>query len=187
MQSQTTLKMMLALAAMLLFVLACNAGDETDKANKLVSEGNAAIEEGNKMAIEAGAKNDKVFDELSAANFEADKERLAPQAKDAVAGMTKSAEKFREASKKFDEASKLKINDKFKEYLTLKSQEFSKRAEQMDIGKGNSQALLDSNDAESLMAKVRENRTKYEALDKESKDLEAKANKIQAENKDKIK
>ncbi|MBV9957850.1 MAG: hypothetical protein JO360_05480, partial [Acidobacteria bacterium] len=74
-----------------------------------------------------------------------------------------------------------------KEYLTLKSQEFAKRAEQMDIGKGNAQALLDSNDAESLMAKVRENKTKYEALDKESKDLETKANKIQAENKDKIK
>ncbi|MBV9958032.1 MAG: hypothetical protein JO360_06395, partial [Acidobacteria bacterium] len=109
MQSQTTLKMMLALAAMLLFVLACNAGDETEKANKLVSEGNAAIEEGNKQAIDAGAKNDKIFDELSAANFEADKERLSPQAKDAVAGMTKSADKFREASKKFDEASKLKI------------------------------------------------------------------------------
>jgi hypothetical protein len=179
--------MLLALALLLAFGLACSGGDETDKANKLVAEGNAAIEEGNKLAIDSGAKNDKIFDELTAANFEADKERLSPQAKEAVDGMTKSAEKFREASKKFDEASKLKIDDKFKEYLTLKSQEFSKRAEQMDVGKGNSQALLTSNDAEGLMAKVRENKTKYEALEKESKDLEAKANKIQADNKDKIK
>jgi hypothetical protein len=178
--------MLFALAVMVAFVLACNSGDETEKANKLVADGNAAIQDGNKMATEAGSKNDKIFDELTAANFEADKAKLAPQAKEVVDGLSKSAEKYRDASKKFDEASKLKINDKFKEYLALKSQEFSKRAEQMDIGKGNAQALLDSNDADSLSAKVKENKPKYDKLDQESKDLESKASKIQAENKDKI-
>ncbi|HEY0547398.1 MAG TPA: hypothetical protein VGC91_18605 [Pyrinomonadaceae bacterium] len=186
MHSRTKLNMLLALAVLLTFGLACSGGDETEKANKLVAEGNAAIQDGNKLATDAGAKNDKLFDELSPNNFDADKERLSPQAKEVVDGLGKAADKYREASKKFDEASKFKLNDKFKEYLTLKSQEFSKRAEQMDAGKGNAQAVLDSSDAASLSAKVRDNKTKIEKLDQESKDLETKAAKIQAENKDKI-
>ena len=186
MYSQTKRNSVFALAVLLAFVLACSGGNETDQANKLVAEGNAAINEGNKMATEAGAKNDSVFDQLSAEDFEASKEKLSPTAKEAVDGLTKSAAKYREAAKKFEEASKLKIDDKFKEYLSLKSQEFNKRAEQMDIGKGNAQALLDSNDMQSLTAKITENRARYQSLDKESKDLESKADKIRSENKDKI-
>ena len=186
MHSQTKLNLLLALAMMLAFVLACNSGDETEKANKLVADGNAAITDGNKMATEFGPKLDKLFDDMSPASFEADKEKFAPQAKEIVDGLTKAGDKYRDASKKFDEASKLKINDKFKEYLTLKSQEFSKRAEQMDVGKGNAQAVLDSNDVDSLKTKINANKTKYDKLDQESKDLESKASKIQAENKDKI-
>jgi len=101
--------------------------------------------------------------------------------------MTKAAGKYRDASKKFDEASKLKIGDKFKEYLTLKSQEFAKRAEHMETATKNSQAVLDSADAVALMAKVTANKPQLEKLDKESKDLKEKADKIQAENKDSIK
>lgn len=187
MYSQPKRNSIFALALMLAFILACNASDETDAANKLVNEGNAAIEEGNKLAMEASGKNDKVFDEMTADNFEADKERLKGSAKEAVDGMTKSAEKYREAAKKFDDAGKLKIDDKFKEYLTTKSQEFSKRAEQMDVAKGNPQAFLDSADVQGLMAKVTENKGKLEKLEKESKELEAKSDKIRSDNKDKIK
>ena len=45
-----------SLLAALLFigvVLACSSGDETEKANKLVNEGNAAIEEGKKFVATA--------------------------------------------------------------------------------------------------------------------------------------
>ncbi len=186
MYSQTKRNMFLAFALMITFVLACGSGDEIDKANKLVAEGNTAIQEGNKLALEAGPKNDKIFEEVTADTYEEDKEKLKGTAKEAIDGLTKSAEKYREASKKFDEASKLKVDDKFKEYLTLKSQEFSKRAEQMDAAKGNAQAFLDSADAVSLMAKINANKPRIEALDKESKDLEAKADKIRSENKGKI-
>jgi hypothetical protein len=187
MHSQTKRTAVLAFLLLLTFTLACNMGDETDKANKLVSEGNAAIDEGNKLATEAGAKNDKVFDALSAEDFEASKASQTAAAKEAVDGLTKAAAKYRDASKKFDEASKLKIDDKFKEYLSLKSQEFSKRAELMDVGKGNAQALLNSEDMASMSSAITANKTKYEALDKESKDLESKAEKIRTDNKDKIK
>ncbi|MBC7911800.1 MAG: hypothetical protein H7Y30_14940 [Pyrinomonadaceae bacterium] len=185
MYSKTRRNMLLAIAVMMAFVLACNSGLE--EANKLVAEGNVAIQEGNKLALEAGPKHDRLFAEAKAESFEEDKERLKGTAKEAVDGLTKGAEKYREASKKFDEASKLKVDDKFKEYLTLKSQEFAKRAEQVDLAKGNAQAFLDSSDPVSLMAKVNANQPRVEALEKESKDLETKADKIRTENKDKIK
>lgn len=185
MHSQTKLNMLLALALMLAFVLACSGGDETEKANKLVADGNTAITEGNKLATDFGPKLDKLYVGLTN-DFEADKERLSPQAKEIADGLTKSGDKYRDASKKFDEASKLKINDKFKEYLTLKAQEFSKRAEQMDVGKGKAQALIDGKDGDSVIAKVKDANTKIDKLEEESKDLDAKASKIQAENKDKI-
>jgi hypothetical protein len=178
--------MLLALAVLLAFGLACSGGDETDKANKLVVEGNAAIQDGNKLATDFGPKLDKLFDDMSPSNFEEDRVKVTPDAKAVVDGLSKAGDKYREASKKFNEASGFKLNDKFKEYLTLKSQEFSKRAEQMDLGKSNAQAVLDSKDASSLSATIRENKTKYEKLDEESKDLNTKAAKIQAENKDKI-
>jgi len=188
MNSTTKRSALIALVLAFTFAVGCSMlSDETDKANKLVTEGNTAIDEGNKLATDGSAKNDKLFDEISADNFEADKEKLTPTAKEAVDMMTKAAGKYRDASKKFDEASKLKIGDKFKEYLTLKSQEFAKRAEHMETATKNSQAVLDSADAVALMAKVTANKPQLEKLDKESKDLKEKADKIQAENKDSIK
>lgn len=170
MYSQTKRNALLALAVLLTFLLACSAlSDETDKANKLVAEGNTAITEGNKLATDADAKGDKA------------------SAQEAIDTLTKAAAKYREAGTKFDEASKLKINDKFKEYLSLKSQEFNKRAELMEVAKKNSQAMLDSTDPEALMTKVQENKSQVEKLDKEAKDLEAKAEKIRTDNKDLIK
>ncbi len=54
-----------ALMASFLFlgiVLACGGGDdETEKANKLVNEGNAAIQEGKKYVADAEAKKDKML------------------------------------------------------------------------------------------------------------------------------
>lgn len=170
MYHQTKRNAFFALTLMLTFILACSAlSDDTEKANKLVAEGNTAIDEGNKLATEADAKGDKA------------------SAQDAINTLNKAGEKYREAAKKFDEASKLKINDKFKEYLSLKSQEFNKRAEMMEVAKKNSQAMLDSDDPETLMTKVQENKTQVEKLDKEAKDLETKADKIRTDNKDLIK
>lgn len=188
MNPQTKRNTLLALTLMIGFVLACSAsvGDETDKANGLVAEANTAIEAGNKAAIEAGKKNDKIFDEIKDDSFAEDKERLKTTAKDAVDGFTQGADKFREAAKKFEEASKLKVNDKFKEYLQLKSQEFNKNAEQMEAARAMPQAFLDSPDADALRQKIKDNKARYDTLEKEAKELADKAEKVRAENKDKF-
>jgi len=188
MNPQTKRNAPLALALLIGFVLACSStgGDETDKANKLVAEANTAIEAGNRTALEAGRKNDQIFDEIKSSSFAEDKERLSATAKEAIDGFTQSAAKFREASKKFEEAGNLKINDKFKEYLVLKGQEFNKNAEQMEAARTLPQAVLDSEDAETLSRKIKENKPRYDKLEKEARELNAGAEKVRAENKDKF-
>lgn len=156
------------------FALACSFGDETDKANKLIEEGNAAITEGDKIFNEA---NNKLSD---------DKEKAKASASEVIDGFDKAAAKAREASKKFDEASKLKVDEKFKEYLALKSKEFAKKADQVDAAKELPKALMDSSDEDELAAKVKGINDRIEKLDKEWKDLAAQADKIKEDNKDKF-
>lgn len=188
MNPRTKQNTILALMLLVGFVLACNStgGNETEKANKLVAEANTAIEAGNKSAVDASRTNDRIFDEIKGDSFEEDKERLKARVKEAIDGFTQAAEKFREAAKKFEEASKLKINDKFAEYLALKSQEFNKNAEQMEAARSMPQAILESDDAQALSQKIKDNKERYTKLEKEAKEISDKAEKVRAENKDKF-
>jgi uncharacterized coiled-coil DUF342 family protein len=169
----------LAMMCLLTFALACNLGDETDKANKLIEEGNAAITEGDKIFNEANNK-------LTALDPTADKDKAKAAAQEVADGFDKAAAKAREAAKKFDEASKLKVDEKFKEYLSLKSKEFGKKADQVEAAKGLPKAAIDSTDEATLNSKVAEINERIEKLDKEWKDLAAQAEKVREENKDKF-
>ena len=57
-------------------------------------------------------------------------------------------ENFKKAADKFDEASKLKLNDKFKEYLETKAKEMKLRSEYAGELKKVPQKMIDS-DSES--------------------------------------
>jgi len=186
-----TNRLMLCITLLLVaFAAACM---ETDKANKLIEAGNAAINEGNTLVLDASTKNDKVFETLSAATPKAsddeesgpavDTSALKSTAQAAIDGFDKSAVKYREAAAKFDEASKLKIHDKLKEYLVLKSQEFSKRAELSDAAKSNCKAVLDGGEQAALLKQISSNQERINKLNKEATDLAEKSDKIQQENK----
>lgn len=164
------------------FVLGCNAY-ETDKANKLVDAGNVAVTEANQFFQEANSKADKLFDSINIQQYPEERDSLKDSAQEALNEFEKSAAKYREAATKFDEASKLKLQEQLKEYLRLKSQEFSKRAEQADIAKGNPKALLESRDADELVKKVKENEDRSDNLEKEAGELAEKSSKIEQENK----
>jgi len=174
-----------ALLAGLLFlgvVLACSFGDETEKANKLVSEGNAAIEEGKKFVADAEEKKNKML-QTSVAQL-ADARTLA---REAIGAYEQAEQKAKEAAGKFDEASKLKVSDKFKEYLSLKVKEFNKRAELVEALKGTPQALIDSENRASFISHASAANQKAEGLAKEADDLGAQADKLQKDNPDSIK
>lgn len=178
---------MLALMALLTFAVACNLGDETEKANTMINEGNQLVTDGNKLAEEAGTKNNQLYDNLSDDNFAEEQAKLKSTAQEAVDGFEKSAGKFRDAAAKFEEASKLKVDEKFKEYLTNKAQEFKKNAEGAEVAKSLSKAFMDSADGPALLKKIAELKPRVEQLSKEAAEFQQKAEKVRTENKDKFK
>ena len=169
----------LALLVLIAAVLACSSGDETEKANKIVDEGNAAVQEAKKFVTEAETKKQQMMNTPIA--------RLADArvtAKEAIDAYEKAKVKCKEASKKYEEASKLKIKDKFKEYLTIKVKEYDKRAELVETAKGTPQALIDSKTKSAFAGMAKANNERVDRLTKEADDLAAQADKLLKDNPD---
>jgi hypothetical protein len=173
--------MFMALLFLLAVVLACSSsiGNETVQANKLVDEGNAAVQEAKKFVTEAESKKDSMLHTNVRQLAEA-----RTLAKESVAAYDKAEEKCKEAAKKYEEASKLKINDKFKEYLGLKVKEYNKRAELVGSARATPQALLDSETRASFITRAKAANDKVEALNKEAEELAGQSEKLQKDNPD---
>src|SRR4030095_8780863 len=167
------LGMLMALLLLFAAVVACSSGgNETEKANKLVDEGNSAVQEARKEITEAERLKKKM---LSTDVSQLDEARST--AKEAIAAYEKAEAKCKEAAGKYDEASRLKLKDKFKEYLTLKVKEYNKRAELVQTAKGVPQALIDSESREGWISKANSVNEKVTQLGKEADDLGAQADK----------
>ena len=177
MNRQSHSSMFMALLLLVAAVLACSSGNETEKANKLVDEGNKAVQEAKTFLTDAEAKKTKM---LQTDVSELDEARAT--AKESIAAYDKAKEKCKEASKKYEEASKLKLNDKFKEYLTLKVKEYDKRAELLETAKGTPQALIDSESRAAFIGMASANNERVARLTKEADDLAAQADKLQKDN-----
>jgi hypothetical protein len=152
---------------------------ETDRANKLVEEGNAAVDQVKKFFEDADAKKEQMM--------HTDRRRVAEarvHAAEAIAAYDRASEKCKEAASKYDEASRLQVNDKFKQYLIVKTKEFNKRAELMETAKGTPQALIESTNWSSFANRANSNQSKIDQLLKEANDLAAQADKIQKDNPD---
>jgi len=177
--SSAVMAMLLLVAA----VLACSSmGDETEKANKLVNEGNAAVQEAKKYVTDAEEKKQTMLQTKVAQLAEA-----RALAKEVIAAYDKAEDKCKEAAKKYEEASKLKIKDKFKEYLALKVKEYNKRAEIVETAKGLPQGLLDSESRASFISRVNATNEKVDHLTKEADDIGAQADELQKDNPDSFK
>jgi len=168
-------------AALLLVgvVLACKSTstDETEKANKLVNEGNAAIEDGKKLLNEAEDKKNTMLHTNVAQLGEA-----RTLANEAIREYDQAEEKCKDAVAKYDEASKLKTDDKFKEYLSLKVKEYNKRAEMIEALKATPQALIDSQNRAAFVSRANAATEKATRLGEEADDLAGQAGKIQKDN-----
>jgi hypothetical protein len=165
-------------------VLACSSGLETEKANKIGDEGNAAVAEGKKFYLEAEEKKQAMLQSKVTASGLAEARTLA---KEAIASYDKAEEKCKEAAKKYDEASKLKISDKFKEYLGIKVREYNKRAELCEASKGTPQALIDSESRSSFIGRANVNNGKVAQLLKDADEIAGQAKKLEADNPDMFK
>ena len=175
--SQRQWSTFLALFVLVAAVLACSGGNETEKANKLVDEGNTAVKDGKQFVTEGEEKKQKMLQTNVAELAEA-----RTLAKEAIAAYDKAEAKCKEAAAKYDEASKLKIGEKFKEYLGVKVKEYNKRAEILETAKGTPQALIDSESRTSFITRANENNEKVDKLSKEADDLAAQATKLEKDN-----
>jgi hypothetical protein len=173
------LRALMALLLLIAVVLACSSGgNETEKANKLVDEGNAAVQEAKKHITKADELKKKMLMDVS----HLDAARAV--AKEAIGAYENGQAKCKEAAAKYDEASRLKLNDKFKEYLALKVKEYNKRAEVVQTAKGVPQALIDGESRQGWIAKANSVNEKVNQMVKEADALGAQADKIEKDNPD---
>lgn len=177
----------LYLVLLTLAVAAFSVSCATSKANKFIDEGNAAVKEGEALAMEADTKITALAGNLD--KFPENREELKTTAQEILDRLDKSIAKLRLAAGKFDEGSKTNLDAPLKEYLSLKSQEFSKHAEHLDTLKGIPNAVMDASieDRAALDERFTQIKDKVEKLEKDWTDLAERANKIQEANKDKFK
>jgi len=186
MKQEKIMKNLTAVLAVLMMIfvgLACS-GDESDKANALVDEANKFITDGNKGLEDAktkGGEFDKMVNEAEGTKEEQDKITEFGN-KELMPIYDKMKDNFQKASDKFDAASKLKVNEKFKEYLETKSAEFKKRAEHAESLKAVPKSLADSKDKDSYLEAAKKDNEKSLKLLKEAQELGDKATKIQTDN-----
>jgi len=169
---------LIAISILLGIGLACSgASDETDKANALVNDGNAAVTDGKKFMTDATEKITTMMG--------TDVKHLAEArtlANEAIRLYDQAEDKCKAAAGKYDEASKLKIDDHFKEYLAAKVKEYNKRAEVIETLKSVPQALVDAQSKDAFTSRANAANQKAESLSKEADDLAQQADKIQKDN-----
>lgn len=169
--------------------LACSIGDETDAANKLVNEANAVIKTYNEASIKSG----KLFTELLGDNLtkveDLEAYKTENKAKfDELLSLNAQIEKNgAEAISKFEEASKLKLDEKFKEYLGVKVQEFKKRAEADKMTAPFVKSFLETKEVAKLDKLIEDYNKKSAEIVKESEELMKKADQIVKDNPNSIK
>ena len=174
----------LAIAVTIAIGLACSGFDDTAKANAIVDEANKFVKTAND-SVEKAEKLGTEFDKrVSAMKTEDDLAKTRDFAKDLIKEYESMIDNFKKSGDKFDEASKLKLKDKHKEYLEIKAKEMKLRSDYSVELKKIPQSLIDSsNKAEftSAVAKVVE---KVRSMTSEAKDLGEKAEKIIKDNPD---
>ncbi|MEW6130612.1 MAG: hypothetical protein AB1757_26510 [Acidobacteriota bacterium] len=178
-------KSVIRLAILLgLICLSVACSGQTDEANKLINEANGILDKSRASSDKA----DRLLNELVGENLtkaeDAETYKTDNQAKfdEAVSLSEQSEKSISEAAAKFEQASKLKVDDKFKEYLGLKAQEFKKRAERFKAVAGFVKTFLAEKDVEKTDQLIADNNKKEGGLVKEADDLGAKAEKIIRDN-----
>lgn len=174
-------KGIVGLVMVLFAVLACSDA-ELEKANLLVDEANKFITIGNENAEKADKKYIEYTEKVKAIETEDDLENARKFGKELFPLYDAMNENFKKAGEKFEEASKLKINNTFKEYLEAKGKEFKLRAEHALEMKKIPQALIDSKSKGRYEDENNKIIEKANKLWKEFKELDEKAEKIRKDN-----
>lgn len=174
--------------AAIAMVIGCSSsgGNQQAEANKIVDQANKKLDETKELYSKTETRNSTLF----SANIQTVpqlvyyKSRMAGEAKSIVTDYEKVSDNLKDIAKQYDDISRLNVDDKYKEYAKLKSDEFAKRSEAVNIRKGNAQAFAEISDPRILVTKFQENNTKSDRLFKDAEDIASKAKKIEEDNKE---
>ena len=184
----------LALVLLASLALACGAlknlgGNSLAEANKLVQEANDELKTIDKIVEDSETKVDALD--------KADKEGKATEVKRLLDDLMKAIDdglKHGEvAAEKLDKASKMNVDDKYKDYLSLKSQSLRKQIEAFKERKEAARIMRDNYDNADKTAMqnakddFKKKNANYKKLLGEAKDLSRKADDVARQNPDKIK
>lgn len=154
-------------------------GDQTEEANRLVEEMNALNAKGEIIAKQAASKEEEIGEK----DVQKEGDAVHSLAQEQVGLYKQAAESYREAAARAEQASRLRINDWFKNYLTLKAQTFRKLAEAMDAGREGAELWVNERDLDVISEKRDQLGERAETLSKEAQDLSGQARKIEDEHK----
>jgi len=164
--------------------LACGLGEQTDEANKFVVEANVIIEKNNALID----KSNRLFTELLGDNLTKVEDMKGYKEKnkskfDEVISLTGQIEKSSaEAIDKFEQASKLKLSEKYKEYLDIKIQEMKKRTEAHKLVVPFVEEFLQTNDMDKINKLIEDFNEQNIVIDKEVNNLSEKVEQIKKDN-----
>ena len=186
MKKQNKLNAILLILVAITIGLACNSSDQQAEANKIVDQANKKLDEAKDLYTKTETRNTALFSVniQTVQQLQSYKANKSGEAKSIVSDYEKVTEMLKEVSKLYDDISRMNLNEKYKEYAKIKSEEFAKRSDAVNIRKGNAQAFMEIDDPKTMTSKFEENNAKSDKLFKDAEDNGAKAKKIEEENKE---
>lgn len=175
--------------------LSCSAikklggGSGIDEANKLVQSANEDLKEVNKIAQSNKDKESRINRLLNASDFNGAKQAMD----ETIKAIDDGLERGKSAADKFERASKLDVDQVYKDYLTLKSQSVRKTAEAFEELKKAITILRDNigGTDKAALKKAQQDAIKagenFDRLIAEAVKLDREADDIARKNSDKIK
>lgn len=172
--------------AALFIVIGCSSADQQAEANKVVDTANKRLDDAKDLYTKTEARNTTLFNVnvQTVRQFLIYKSRVEGEAKSIAGDYERVSEMLKEISKHYDDISRMNVNEKYKEYAKMKSNEFATRSEAVAVRKGNAQGLAEIDDPRVLFEKFKENNDKSDKLFKDAEDTATKAKKIEEENKE---
>lgn len=183
-----------ALALLLLawFVLGCSqfknlSTDQTTEANKLIQSANQDLKDAQKIADDNIQDKTRQFTKAASNN---DSEQAKQVLDDSVKTIDDGLAKGESAANKYDQASKLKLDEPQKEYLSLQSQAVRKRVDAFKEFRKAVVVLRDNKGAPTTQ-KSRDDYLQalanFQKLNSEADDIERRADNVARQHPDKIK
>jgi len=164
----------LAIMMLLIFGLkACGLSEQTDEANKLNDEAGVILEKENDLTD----KSNELLDELlgdnltKAEDYKAYKEKNKSKFDELISLSGQIERLAAESMDKYEQVLKLKLPEKYKEYTSIKIQEFKKRADLHKLIAPFIKEFLQTNDIDKINKLI-------EDFNKQSADMLEEADKL---------